>query len=67
MEIPIPIKNKISIERWLRQKMKYSEHDNKYILTILSNYLKEWIDKNTDLNRMIDDDNFHEQFKRFIV
>ena len=36
------------------------------IIHIISNYLKEWIDKNTDLNRMIDDDNFYEQFKRFI-
>ena len=66
MEIPIPIQNKITFEKWSRQKMKYSEHDNIYILTILSNYLKEWIDKNTDLNRIIDDDNFYEQFKRFI-
>ena len=45
MEIPIPIRNKITLEKWLRQKIKYSEHNNEYILIIVSNYLKEWIDK----------------------
>ena len=66
MEIPIPIRNKITLEKWLRQKIKYSEHNNEYILIIVSNYLREWIDKNIDLNRFIDNENFYEQFKRFI-
>ena len=43
--------------------MNHSLYDNQYLLLILSNYLKEWIDKNHDLTRFVDDDIYYFQLE----
>jgi len=66
MPLPIIVKNKISLDKWLSKSIKNSLYDNEYTMLILSNYLKLWIDSNTDLERFIDDKKFHDEFKNFI-
>ena len=66
MTLPIIVSNKISKEKWLSQNINYSSFDNKYLMLILSNYMKIWIDSNTDLDRFIDDQTFYDKFVEFI-
>ena len=66
MTLPIIVSNKISKEKWLSQNINYSSFDNKYLMMILSNYMKIWIDSNTDLDRFIDDNTFYDKFTEFI-
>ena len=40
--------------------------DNKYLMLILSNYMKIWIDSNTDLDRFVDDNTYYDKFTEFI-
>lgn len=64
--MPIIVKNKISLDKWLSKSIDNTLYDNGYIMLILSNYLKLWIDSNTDLDRFIDDEKFYDEFKNFI-
>lgn len=66
MTLPIIVVNKISKEKWLSQNINFSSFDNKYLMMILSNYMKIWIDSNTDLDRFIDDEVFYDKFVEFI-
>ena len=66
MTLPIIVSNKISKEKWLSQNINFSSFDNKYLMMILSNYMKIWIDSNTNLDRFIDDNTFYDKFVEFI-
>ena len=63
--IPIIVSNKIPLDKWLLKSIN-SSFDNGYTMLILSNYLKLWIDSNTELDRFVDDETFYAQFKNFI-
>ena len=64
--MPIIVKNKISLDKWLSKSIDNSLYNNGYTMLILSNYLKLWIDSNTELDRFIDDEKFYDEFKNFI-
>ena len=64
--LPLIVKNKLTLNKWLSRCMNNSLYDNGYIMLILSNYLKLWIDSNVDLERFIDDDRYHDNFNDFI-
>ena len=66
ISLPQIVKYKIDNDKWLHQCMKHSLYDNSYIMLILSNYLKLWIDSETKLDRFIDDETFFDNFKDFI-
>ncbi len=66
IDIPKIVKYKIDPDKWLHQSMKHSQYDNAYIILILSNYLKLWIDSETKIERFIDDDTFFNKFKDFV-
>ena len=64
--MPIIVVNKISLDKWLSKSISNTSYNNGYVMLILSNYLKLWIDSNTDLDRFIDDEKFYDEFKNFI-
>ena len=64
--LPLIVKNKLTLDKWLSECMNNSLYDNGYLMLILSNYLKLWIDSNVDLERFIDDDRYHDNFNDFI-
>lgn len=66
MTLPIIVVNKISKDKWLSKNINYSSFDNKYLMLILSNYMKIWIDSNIDLDRFIDDEIYYDKFTEFI-
>jgi len=66
IEMPIIVVNKISLDKWLSKSISNTSYNNGYVMLILSNYLKLWIDSNTDLDRFIDDEKFYDEFKNFI-
>ena len=66
MILPIIVVNKISKNKWLSKSINFTSFDNKYLMLILSNYMKIWIDSNTDLNRFIDDEKYYDKFTEFI-
>ena len=64
--MPIIVTNKISLDKWLSNTIDNTLYDNGYAMLVLSNYLKLWIDSNTELDRFIDDEKFYDEFKNFI-
>ena len=66
ISLPKIVKYKIEPDKWLHQCMKHSQYDNSYIMLILSNYLKLWIDSEAKLERFVDDETFFNNFKDFI-
>ena len=57
---------KITLNKWLNIKNKYTNIQIKDIINILFNYLYHYITKTKELNLLTDIDTFYNKFKEFI-